>query len=108
MGVRMKMLGVVLFACLCFFFVYVLLAGTPLERLNRSCLPATWMGRAFTTAASFSSPSAEEKTQEGAGSLYNGCRYFLYRQFYAEEHRELKAQYERSKESGGGKKQEAK
>lgn len=91
----MKMVGVVLFACLCFFFVYILLAGTPLERLNRSCLPATWLGRAMTTVASFGSNGAEAKSAEGADQLYNGCRYFLYRQFYAEEHRELQEQYEK-------------
>ena len=103
----MKMVGVVLFACLCFFFVYILLAGTPLERLNRSCLPATWFGRAMTTAASFSSNGAEAKSAEGSGQLYNGCRYFLYRQFYAEEHRELQEQYgrehEKPKAARGGK-----
>lgn len=88
----MKMVGVVLFACLCFFFVYILLAGTPLERLNRSCLPATWVGRAMTTVASFGSKDAEAKSAEGSDQLYNGCRYFLYRQFYADEHRELQEQ----------------
>lgn len=87
----MKMFGVVFFACICFFFVYILLAGSPVERLNRACLPTTWLGRALTTSAAIGGGAGAESTMsEHADGLFNSCRFALYRQFYAQEHERLR------------------
>lgn len=95
----MKLFGTVFFALAMFFLAYILLAGTPLQRINRACMPMSWVGRAMTTMASFGSAGAEAAVKESSGGLYEGCRVFIFRQFYAEE---LRALRERQAQSGQG------
>lgn len=88
----MKMFGTVFFALSMFFLGYILLAGSPMERINRGCLPMTWVGRAMTTLASFGSESAESRVRDSADGMFQGCRVFVFRQFYAEELKAMKEQ----------------
>lgn len=85
----MKLFGTIFFACVCFFAVWVLLASTPLERINRSCTPVTWVGRAMTTVGSFVSSRTEGDVQDAGARMFGGCRVFIFRQFYAEELKRL-------------------
>ena len=81
----MKMFGTVFFACCMFFLGFILLAGTPLGRIDRGCAPLTWVGRAITTVAALGSDGAEERMRASVAEMHQSCRFVLYRQFYAEE-----------------------
>lgn len=97
----MKMFGTVFFALCCFFFGWVILADSPIERINRGCTPMNWIGRAMTTIASFGSSKAEQQVADGSSSLFNGCRVFMFRQFYAEELAQLRAAHEAAQAGKG-------
>lgn len=88
----MKLFGTVFFIVTCFFVLWVVLAGTPLGRINRTCTPAEWVGRFATTSGAAVSESAEGNVRGGANKLYATCRFFVFRQFYAEEYAALMAQ----------------
>lgn len=90
----MKMFGTVFFACACFFALWVVLAGTPLMRINRACTPAEWVGRFATTTGAAVSTDAEGNVKGGANKLYDTCRFFVFRQFYREEYMALKARHD--------------
>lgn len=85
----MKLFGTIFFACVMFFVAWVLLASTPLDRINRTCTPMTWLGRAMTTAGSFISVKAEREVSSAGVAMYGGCRVFIFRQFFAEELKRL-------------------
>lgn len=85
----MKLFGTIFFACVMFFVAWVLLASTPLDRINRTCTPMTWLGRAMTTAGSFISARAENEVRSAGTAMYGGCRVFIFRQFFAEELKRL-------------------
>lgn len=88
----MKFFGVVFFACCMFFVAYVMVGSTPLERINRGCLPVDWFGRAATTTAAVFSDGAERKMRVAADEAFQGCRFFVFRQFYAERFQAMKAE----------------
>lgn len=82
----MKAFGTVFFA-LCMFFVgWVLLAGTPLGRIERTCKPTEWVGRAMTALVAIGgSDRAEAKSRAASGEVTKSCQFFVFRVFYAEE-----------------------
>lgn len=98
----MKMFGTVFFALCMFFLAWILLAGTPLERITRTCQPASWIGRAMTTAASLAGESAEAKVKASTDEMFQTCRYFVFRQFYAEELKAQMAAAEAARQAAGG------
>lgn len=81
----MKMFGTVFFICTCFFVLFVVLAGSPVQRINRACMPVGWMGTAITTVGAIFSARTESQVREGSNTAFNTCRFFVFRQFYAEE-----------------------
>lgn len=85
----MKLFGTVFFALTMFFLAYVLLADSPTKRINRGCQPVSWVGTFATTAAAIFSNGAEQKMQASVDEMFQGCRFFMFRQFYAEELAEL-------------------
>lgn len=87
----MKMFGTIFFACVMFFFVWVVLAGTPIERLDRGCTPVNWAGKAVTSLAALGSAKAESRASATTQKLFFTCRYFWFRQFYADEYAALVA-----------------
>lgn len=95
----MKMFGTVFFICACFFLLWVVLASTPLQRINRACQPAEWVGRFATTTGAAVSSKTESQVQAGANTLFDTCRFFVFRQFYAEE---LRAQRAATEAAGAG------
>lgn len=85
------MFGTVFFICSCFFLLWVVLASTPLQRINRACQPAEWVGRLATTTGAAVDEGTEATVAGGANTLFNTCRFFVFRQFYAEELRAQRA-----------------
>jgi len=73
-----------------FWLAYVLIGSSPMERMGRGCMPVNWAGRAATTVAAVFSSGAEARMQAASAEAFDGCRFFLFRQFYAEELRELR------------------
>lgn len=92
-----KLFGTVFFALCMFFLAYVFLAGTPIERINRGCIPVEWVGRTMTSAAALAGNGAEAKMEASAGEMFQGCRFFLFRQFYAKRLEQLRAQADAGK-----------
>lgn len=87
----MKMFGTVFFALVMFWCAWVLLAGEPLSRINRTCSPVSWVGTTITTAGSLFSASAESDARRVAGEMFQTCRYFVFRQFYRDLYLEMRA-----------------
>lgn len=84
----MKMFGTIFFACCMFFLAYILLAGSPLERINRACTPVAWVGKAMTTTGAIAGRGAEARVSDFATQAHQTCRFFIFRQFYADEYRQ--------------------
>ncbi len=82
----MKMFGTIFFACVMFFAVWVILASTPLDRLNRGCTPVNWIGKAITSVAALGSANAEARAAATTESAFYTCRFFWFRQFYRDEY----------------------
>lgn len=91
-GLGMKFFGVVFFACCMFFVAFVMMGSSPLERINRGCQPIDWGGRAGTTVAAIFSSGAERQMRIAADEALQGCRFFMFRQFYAEKLERMRAQ----------------
>lgn len=72
-----------------FFLAYIMIGDSPIERLNRGCLPVTWLGRTVTAIASLGSPGAEQKTKDSVQQTFYTCRFVLYRQFYKDDYDQL-------------------
>lgn len=86
----MKMFGTVFFICTCFFLLFVMVASTPLERINRTCLPANWIGKVVTSTGATFSSRAETHAEATSNKLYDTCRFFVFRQFYADKLEQLR------------------
>lgn len=102
-NVAMKFFGVVFFACCMFFLAFVMLGSSPLERINRGCTPVDWGGRAATTVAAVFSGGAERQMRVAADEAFQGCRFFMFRQFYADRLEQMRAQAQAAGEAPEGK-----
>lgn len=96
----MKMFGTVFFALCMFFLAFVFLAGTPIQRIDRGCLPVKWVGRAVTTVAAIASETAEDRARLGSSETVQACRFFMFRQFYSEELERQRELYEKATGQG--------
>jgi len=86
-----KYLGIVAFACLCFWVAFILFASKPIERVNRICMPVGWSINTLSAAGALASPRAETLGRAFGTDLYQSCRFFTFRVFYADLYRELQA-----------------
>lgn len=84
-----KYLGIVAFACLCFWVAFILLAGKPMERVNRICMPVGWTINSFSAIGALASPRAEAMGRAFGTDLFQSCRFLSFRVFYADLYREL-------------------
>jgi len=98
----MKMFGTVFFALVMFWCAWVLLAGEPLSRINRTCSPVSWVGTAITTTGSLFSTSAENDARRVSGEMFQTCRYFVFRQFYRDLYLEMRAKAAIASSERGG------
>lgn len=86
------MFGTLFFIASMLFAAYVLAGSPPTGRIDRGCLPVKWVGRAMTTVAAIGSAGAEAKMKVAAGEMFQGCRFFMFRQFYSAELEYLQSQ----------------
>ncbi|HEU0197435.1 MAG TPA: hypothetical protein VFQ88_09515 [Nevskiaceae bacterium] len=73
------------------FVAYVLVAGTPLERINRVCSPITWVGKSFTALGDIAGHGVGGTLHHGASNTLQGCRFIVFRTFYSAEYQRLEA-----------------
>lgn len=74
------------------FFVWIIVAGTPLSRLNRGCAPIVWSGKALSAVVDVASDNAARKVWSGTAKTFQGCRFVLFKTFYQSEYERLQAE----------------
>lgn len=77
--------GYVFFLATILFFLFVIIGSSPLERIDRSCMPVGWAGKALTSVASLFGDSPEMKTRTAMEEAEQSCQYIIYRQFFKDE-----------------------
>lgn len=85
----MKPMASVFFFLFMVFVGYVVLGGTPVDRISRGCEPVTWVGRFAGSVVSIIHPPGEGSVVGGFAKGYQSCRVVVWRQFYAEDYRRL-------------------
>lgn len=90
----MKYFGIVFFSLVMGYLAYILMAGAPLDRINRVCAPAAWTRTAMATTGSIVSARAEQGARRAGDEMHQACRYFVFRQFYADLYAEMKRRSE--------------
>lgn len=95
-----KYLGIVAFACLCFWVAFILLAGRPMDRVNRICLPTQWTITTFSAVGALFSPRGEVVGHAFGTDLHQSCRFLAFRVFYSDLYRELQARERARREQG--------
>lgn len=73
------------------FAAWILIAGSPLERINHVCAPIAWTGKAFTAVADIASDRAAQSVWHGTANTFQGCRFVMFRTFYADEYARAQA-----------------
>lgn len=86
-----KYLGLWGFIGLVLYMGFVLLAGSPLARIERTCMATEWAGTTVSSVASLFSDEAEARTSVAMGEFTLSCQYLVYRQFYRDDFERLKA-----------------
>ncbi|MEY2152273.1 hypothetical protein AB7849_15315 [Rhodanobacter sp. 115] len=79
------------------FFVWIIVAGSPLERINRGCSPIVWGGKVASSVTDIFSDSAAQKVWHGTAYTFQGCRFAAFKTFYQSEYQRLQA--ERAREA---------
>lgn len=72
------------------FMAYILLATTPMARIERACMPVVWTGNVTESVALLLSPRYAKSTERWFQKTDYGCRYVIWRFFYEEEYLEYK------------------
>jgi hypothetical protein len=86
-----KHLGVWAFVGIVIYAIYVLLADSPLARIERTCLVTEWANKTASSVASLFSDEAERRTSIAMGEVTLSCQYLVFRQFYRDEYVRMKA-----------------
>lgn len=86
-----KYIGAWAFIGLVIYMGYVILAGTPLARIERACLATEWAGTTVSSVASLFSSEAEARSKVAMGEFTLSCQYLVYRQFYRDDYERMKA-----------------
>ncbi|TAN03142.1 MAG: hypothetical protein EPN36_14185 [Rhodanobacteraceae bacterium] len=82
------------------FAVYILVAGTPLDRINHVCSPIAWSGKAATAVTDLVSDSAAASVWHGTATTFQSCRFVMFRTFYQSEYEREVEQAKRAKSAG--------
>lgn len=64
---------------------WVLLAGSPEERINRSCYPVIIVGNVVTSVITMVNESYAYRAADKILDIHYGCRYMAWRLMYAED-----------------------
>ena len=92
----------VFFAGCCFFALWVVIAGSPTDRITRACAPTSWVGTMITSIASVFGAGAEQRSSTAMREMNVTCKYLVFRQFYAEDLARARAEAEAAKSAGQG------
>ncbi len=80
--VTLSLFGMVLIV----FAVYILVAGTPLDRINHVCSPIVWSGKAATAVTDLVSENGAASVWHGTATTFQSCRFVMFRTFYQSEY----------------------
>jgi len=94
--------GYVFFLAAILFFLFTILASSPLQRIERACLPVEWVGTGMTSVASLFGDSPEMRTRTGMDEAILSCQYLIYRQFFKDELEEQRRAREAAESGEGG------
>lgn len=79
------------------FFVWVLVAGTPNERIERTCKPTVWAGKVVIATTDLINTDYSPKVTHFVEQANYSCRYIVWKTFYAEEWMKERAKQEAGK-----------
>ncbi len=82
---RMRPMAMIVLLLLFLLFGWVIIASEPEERINRACAPVLWGGNVVTSITSMFSESAAYRVEDAVLDVHYGCRYTVWRLFYAED-----------------------
>ncbi len=75
------------------YLIYLLLAGTPLDRIDRTCAPFfIWPGKAVTSAVGLFAPDAVAPVSAKFQSGFGMCRKWVWLTFYQAEYDRMRRQ----------------
>lgn len=84
------------------FFVWIIVAGSPLERINRGCAPIVWSGKVASSVTDIFSDNAAEKVWHGTATTFQGCRFAAFKTFYQAEYDHLRARRDQQQQAAQG------
>ena len=66
--------------------VWMALASTPSERIERVCAPVRWVGNLTTSGVALGVPDTQSRAQKTFNTLDYGCQYSVWRLLYEDEY----------------------
>lgn len=82
----MKPFGTLFFVLFCVWMGSVFITSDSNLRIERTCVPVSWIGKLSASVMSLASPDLEEATNQFFLSGKNNCQYVVWRQFFSEEY----------------------
>lgn len=73
---------------LLFFVLWIFVASSGTERVQRICAPVDWTGNVILSAAALASPESQVPLAKTMGKVVYGCEYIFWRLFYQSEYLE--------------------
>jgi len=65
--------------------ILILSESTPLGRINETCRPVKWGMKGASNFVGVFSGRGEDWMRDKSVTVHDACRFFVFRQFYAEE-----------------------
>lgn len=65
---------------------YIMISSDPKVRLERSCVPVGWFGKAAVSASDLLTDSMSAGVQDFVNNREIDCRYIVWRQFFEEDY----------------------
>lgn len=65
-----------------FFLLWIFVASSGGERIQRVCAPLDWTSNIVLSAAALASPDSQHSLAKGADKVVYGCEYIVWRLFY--------------------------
>ncbi len=82
-----------------FYLVYVLIASSPLSRLDRMCSPPfVWSGKVFSSAVALASPSTANRLSDRFQHGFDACRRWGWGVFYQQSYEQMQRDQERAQQ----------
>jgi hypothetical protein len=82
-----------------FYLIYVLIASSPLSRLNRMCSPPfVWSGKVFSSAVALASPGTANRLSDRFQHGFYACRRWGWNVFYEQSYERMQRDQERAQQ----------